>query len=442
MSNSFNARRDLTVGEKTYAYYSLQAAEEAGLEGVARLPVSMKVLLENLLRNEGQSVQADDIRAVAAWLENKGAIEHEIAFKPARVLMQDFTGVPAVVDLAAMRDAMVSLGADAAKINPLNPVDLVIDHSVMVDYSAAPTPRSERRARVRAQPGALPLPALGLVAFNNFRVVPPGHRYLPPGEPGVPGPDRSGRPRRTGSTSPIPTRWSAPTATPPWSTASPCWAGASAGIEAEAAMLGQPIPMLIPEGDRLPPHRRAARGRDRPPTWCSPVVQMLRKIGVVGKFVEFFGDGLLNLTIEDQATIANMAPEYGATCGFFPVSQPTLDYLAATGRTPERVALVEAYAKAQGMWGGAGCARARVHRHAGAGPRHSAHLARRAQAPAGPRGPDRSGGGIPVALARDFGRGETIKERVAVEGADYTVGDGDVVIAAITSCTNTSNPAC
>ena len=218
------------MGDKTYAYYSLRAAEEAGLSGVSRLPVSMKVLLENLLRNEdGDSVGEDDLKAVAAWVDNKGSVEHEISFRPARVLMQDFTGVPAVVDLAAMRDAMTKLGADPEKINPLNPVDLVIDHSVMVDYFGTAKAFGENVEReYERNLRALPLPALGLLGLQQLPRRAARHRHLPPGEPGIPGPDRLDQRRRRRRPSPIPTPWSAPTATPPWSTACRCWAGASA----------------------------------------------------------------------------------------------------------------------------------------------------------------------------------------------------------------------
>jgi aconitate hydratase len=438
-ADSFNTRRDLTVGEKTYAFYSLQAASEAGLEGVERLPVSMKVLLENLLRNEGPTVSAEDIRQVAAFAEHKGLIEHEIAFRPARVLMQDFTGVPAVVDLAAMRDAMANLGADAAKINPLNPVDLVIDHSVMVDYFG--TADSEKKNVEREYERNIERYRFlrwGSSAFNNFRVVPPGtgicHQvnleYLA---------QTVWTAEADGATVAYPDTVVGTDSHTTMVNGLSVLGWGVGGIEAEAAMLGQPIPMLIPEviGFRLTGRMpEGATATDLVLT----VTQMLRKKGVVGKFVEFFGEGVLNLTIEDQATIANMAPEYGATCGFFPVSQPTLAYLAATGRTPERVALVEAYAKAQSMWVEPGSPEPVFTDTL------ELDLGTVQSSLAGPKRPqDRvvlteAAAEFATALGRDFGRTET-KERVAVEGADYTVGDGDVVIAAITSCTNTSNPS-
>jgi aconitate hydratase len=438
--DSLKTRRELNVGDKTYAYYSLQAAAEAGLKGIERLPVSMKVLLENLLRNEGPTVSAEDLRAIAAWLENRGKTEHEIAFRPARVLMQDFTGVPAVVDLAAMRDAMQALGADPAKINPLNPVDLVIDHSVMVDHFGT-AKAFEKNVDVEYERNAERYRFLrwGSSAFNDFRVVPPGtgicHQvnleYLAQTvwtgeEDGAPVayPDTVvGTDSHTTMVNGL--------AVLGWGVG---------GIEAEAAMLGQPIPMLIPEvigfklTGALP---EGATATDLVLT----VTQMLRKKGVVGKFVEFFGPGLLSLTLEDQATIANMAPEYGATCGFFPVSSATISYLAETGRPPERVALVEAYAKAQGLWVDADTPE----------PVFSdtleLDLGSVQPSLAGPKRPqDRvlltdAASAFRAALANDFGKAGDEEKRVTVKGEKFDVGHGDVVIAAITSCTNTSNPS-
>jgi aconitate hydratase len=441
-NDSLNTRRDLTVGDKTYSYYSLPAAEEAGLSGISRLPVSLKVLLENLLRNEdGESVSAGDLKAVAAWLENKGAVEHEISFRPARVLMQDFTGVPAVVDLAAMRDAMTKLGADPERINPLTPVDLVIDHSVMVDFFGTTKAFAENVDKeYQRNLERYRFLRWGSSAFNNFRVVPPGtgicHQvnleYLAQtvwtlaageGEAELAYPDTVvGTDSHTTMINGLSVLG--------WGVG---------GIEAEAAMLGQPIPMLIPEviGFRLTGKLpEGATATDLVLT----VTQMLRKKGVVGKFVEYFGAGVGSLTIEDQATIANMAPEYGATCGFFPVSRSTIDYLTATGRDPARVALVEAYAKAQGLW----------HEEGVAEPVFSdtleLDLGSVLPSIAGPKRPqDRvllsdAAAKFGEALTGEFGKtGE--EARVAVAGEDFDVGDGDVVIAAITSCTNTSNPS-
>jgi aconitate hydratase len=438
--DSLNTRRDLVVGDKTYAYYSLRAAEEAGLSGVSRLPISMKVLLENLLRHEdGVSVGGADLKAIAAWIENRGAVEHEISFRPARVLMQDFTGVPAVVDLAAMRDAMTQLGANPEKINPLNPVDLVIDHSVMVDYfgtSKAFGNNVEREYERNIE--RYRFLRWGSSAFNNFRVVPPGtgicHQvnleYL---AQTVWTNDDEGQtvayPDTVVGTDSHTTMVNG-LAVLGWGVG---------GIEAEAAMLGQPIPMLIPEviGFRLDGALpEGATATDLVLT----VTQMLRKKGVVGKFVEFFGPGLDNMTLEDQATIANMAPEYGATCGFFPVTRATIDYLTATGRTADRVALVEAYAKEQGIW----------RDPADPDPVFTdtleLDLSTVQPSLAGPKRPqDRvllteAASEFARALAGDFGQTDAAV-RVPVQGENFDVGHGDVVIAAITSCTNTSNPS-
>ncbi|MEH0195177.1 aconitate hydratase AcnA [Caulobacter sp. CCNWLY153] len=439
--DSLKTRRELVVDGKTYVYYSLRAAEEAGLAGTGSLPVSMKVLLENLLRYEdGVSVNEADLKAVANWLENKGSVEHEISFRPARVLMQDFTGVPAVVDLAAMRDAMVALGADPAKINPLNPVDLVIDHSVMVDnfgdskaYDANVKREYERNIeRYRFL-------RWGSSAFNNFRVVPPG----------------TGICHQVNLEYLAQTVWTAqvdgsevayPDTVVGTDSHTTMVNGLSVlgwgvgGIEAEAAMLGQPIPMLIPEviGFKLTGAMpEGATATDLVLT----VTQMLRKKGVVGKFVEFYGDALANLTLEDQATIANMAPEYGATCGFFPISAATVAFLKGTGRDAERVALVEAYAKEQGLWWEPGVAEPTF--------TDSLELDLGSVLPslAGPKRPqDRvllsdASSKFAESLVGEFGKAESPEFRAPVEGEDFDVGHGDVVIAAITSCTNTSNPS-
>ena len=438
--NSLNARRELKVGTKTYVYYSLPAAEEAGLTGISRLPASMKVLLENLLRNEdNETVGGDDLKALAAWTENKGAVEHEISFRPARVLMQDFTGVPAVVDLAAMRDAMTHLGANPEKINPLSPVDLVIDHSVMVDYFGTAKAFGDNVEReYERNIERYRFLRWGSSAFNNFRVVPPGtgicHQvnleYLAQTVwtndeegPTVAYPDTVvGTDSHTTMINGLSVLG--------WGVG---------GIEAEAAMLGQPIPMLIPEviGFKLTGAMpEGATATDLVLT----VTQMLRKKGVVGKFVEFFGEGLAGLTLEDQATIANMAPEYGATCGFFPVTKATIDYLRATGRDKARVDLVEAYAKAQGLWFEPG----------DADPIFTdtldLDLGSVMPSLAGPKRPqDRvllveAAAEFNAALGKEFGK-DGVGDRVKVAGEKFDIGNGDVVIAAITSCTNTSNPS-
>jgi len=440
-NDSLNTRRTLTIDDKSYVYYSLQAAEEAGLAGISSLPVSMKVLLENLLRNEdGQSVGAGDLEAVAAWVQNRGAVQHEISFRPARVLMQDFTGVPAVVDLAAMRDALAKLGGDPEKINPLNPVDLVIDHSVMVDFFGTSKSFGENVAKeYERNIERYRFLRWGSSAFNNFRVVPPG----------------AGICHQVNLENLAQTVWTReadgetiayPDTVVGTDSHTTMINGLSVlgwgvgGIEAEAAMLGQPIPMLIPEVIGF--HVTGALPEGATATdFVLTVTQILRKKGVVGKFVEYYGEGLESLTVEDQATIANMAPEYGATCGFFPVTRATIDYLAATGRAPERVALVEAYAKAQGMWVEPGMAP----------PVFSdtvdLDLATVVPSLAGPKRPqDRvlltdAAASFSAALTGEFGKTEeTALARVPVAGEDHDLGNGDVVIAAITSCTNTSNP--
>ena len=439
--DTLKTRRELTVGDKTYVYYSLAAAEAAGLNGISNLPVSMKVLLENLLRNEdGVSVGEDDLKAVAAWLDNRGAKEHEISFRPARVLMQDFTGVPAVVDLAAMRDAMTKLGANPEKINPLNPVDLVIDHSVMVDYFGTAKAFGENVDReYERNIERYRFLRWGSSAFNNFRVVPPGtgicHQvnleYLA---------QTVWTNDVDGATVAYPDTVVGTDSHTTMINGLSVLGWGVGGIEAEAAMLGQPIPMLIPEviGFKLTGAMpEGATATDLVLT----VTQMLRKKGVVGKFVEFYGPGLAKMTLEDQATIANMAPEYGATCGFFPVTRATIDYLAATGRDADRVALVEAYAKAQGMW------------RDGDEPDPvftdtlDLDLSSVVPSLAGPKRPqDRvlltsAAAEFKDALAKDFGKADSIAQRTPVAGEKFDVGHGDVVIAAITSCTNTSNPS-
>ena len=438
--DSFKSRKTLTVGAKTYAYYSLEAAAQNGLGDISRLPVSLKVLLENLLRFEdGKTVTKSDIQAFAGWLKDKGSAEVEIAYRPARVLMQDFTGVPAVVDLAAMRDAAAKLGADPKKVNPLVPVDLVIDHSVMVDYFGKSTSFGQNVKReYERNMERYEFLKWGQSAFDNFRVVPPGtgicHQvnleYLAQTvwtkeEDGeiVAFPDTCvGTDSHTTMINGL--------AVLGWGVG---------GIEAEAAMLGQPVSMLIPEvidfklTGKLP---EGATATDLVLT----VTQMLRKKGVVGKFVEFYGPGIDNLSLEDQATIANMAPEYGATCGFFPISKETINFLSATGRLAERVQLVEAYAKAQGFW------RADM-KDPVFTDTLSLDLASIEPSIAGPKRPqDRialrdAADNFAICLDKEFSRLDKAHVRAKVEGETYSIGHGDVVIAAITSCTNTSNPS-
>ena len=438
--NSFKSRQTLTVGDKTYVYYSLEAASKNGLGDVSKLPVTLKILLENLLRAEdGVTVTKADIEAVAKWVENKGKIEHEIAFRPARVLMQDFTGVPAVVDLAAMRDAAAALGSNPEKVNPLIPVDLVIDHSVMVDYAGKGDSFAKNVDLEYDRNGErYEFLRWGQSAFKNFRVVPPGtgicHQvnleYLAQtiwtAEDGS---DEVAYPDSVVGTDSHTTMING-LAVLGWGVG---------GIEAEAAMLGQPISMLIPEvvgfklDGKLP---EGATATDLVLT----VTQMLRKKGVVGKFVEFFGPGLDSMTLEDRATIANMAPEYGATCGFFPVAEDTINFLRSTGRDAARVALVEAYAKANMMW-----------KHDAGQPVFTDELGLDLGSVqpslAGPKRPqDRvlvadAATAFKTALEGEFGKAGEVAKRVGGEGHNHDLGHGDVVIAAITSCTNTSNPS-
>ena len=348
--DSFQCKQTLNVNGKDYTYFSLKEAEENGLMGISRLPYSLKVLLENLLRFEdGRSVTDDDIRAVAQWLDTKGSSGKEIAFRPARVLMQDFTGVPAVVDLAAMRDATQSLGGQTSAINPQVPVDLVIDHSVMVDYFGGANAFEKNVDREYERNGErYTFLKWGQQAFQNFRVVPPGtgicHQvnleYLA---------QTVWTRDEDGETVAYPDTLVGTDSHTTMVNGLSVLGWGVGGIEAEAAMLGQPVTMLIPEviGFRL--DGKLSEGITATDL-VLVIVQMLREKGVVGKFVEFYGPASTILSLEDQATIANMAPEYGATCGFFPIDSDTINYLKATGRDDDRVALVEEYAKAQGMW--------------------------------------------------------------------------------------------
>jgi aconitate hydratase len=438
--DSFKARKTLTVDGKDYTYYSLDAAAENGLGDVSKLPASLKVLLENMLRNEdGTTVTNADIEAFKTWIDNGGKVTHEIAYRPARVLMQDFTGVPAVVDLAAMRDAAQKLGADPQAINPLVPVDLVIDHSVMVDSFAGPG-SFKKNVEIEYQRNQERYEFLrwGSTAFKNFRVVPPGtgicHQvnleYLG---------QTVWTKEENGETIAYPDTCVGTDSHTTMINGLSVLGWGVGGIEAEAAMLGQPVSMLIPEvigfklDGKLP---EGATATDLVLT----VVQMLREKGVVGKFVEFFGPGLANLTLEDEATISNMAPEYGATCGFFPVDGDTVKYLTNTGRDADRVKLVEAYAKAQGYW-----------RPDMVDPVYTdtiqLDLATVVPSISGPKRPqDRvllseADTKFAEAMANEFGKAADAAEPIAVNGEDYTVTHGDIFIAAITSCTNTSNPS-
>ncbi len=429
-------RQQLGVADQTYTYYSLPELAKT-YPSIKKLPYSLKVLLENLLRNhDGDTVTDDDIIAVANWADNNGDA-NEIAFRPARVLMQDFTGVPAVVDLAAMRDAMSAIGGDPEKINPLSPVDLVIDHSVMVDYFGSGD-SLEKNTQVEFERNAERYEFLrwGSKAFSNFRVVPPGtgicHQvnleYLAQtvwtkqeGNMTVAYPDSVvGTDSHTTMVNGLSVLG--------WGVG---------GIEAESSMLGQPISMLVPDvvgfylDGTLP---EGATATDL----VLMIVQALRQKGVVGKFIEFYGPGVHELSLADRATIANMAPEYGATCGFFPIDGETINYLQLTGREEQRIALVEAYAKAQMMW------------HQPDDAPHftdtlSLNLSTVVPSLAGPKRPqDRVElGNVAESFADTLV--QTTKRNIPksqmVESKDYNLTDGDVVIAAITSCTNTSNPS-
>jgi aconitate hydratase len=438
--DSLKTRRTLTVDGKDYNYFSLpEAAKSIG--DISRLPFSLKVLLENVLRFEdGRSYRVEDAKAVAGWLPS-GHSEKEVPFRPARIVMQDFTGVPAIVDLAAMRDGIVKLGGEPRRVNPLVPVDLVIDHSVMVDFSGTPT-ALKQNVDVEFQRNGERYEFLrwGQSAFSGFRVVPPGTGII----------------HQVNLEYLAQVVWTAQDGPDTYAFPDSCYGTDShttmvnglgvlgwgvGGIEAEAAMLGQPIAMLIPDviGFKM-------RGKLREGVTATDLVltvtQMLRKKGVVGKFVEFFGDGLNDMPLADRATIGNMAPEYGATCGFFPVDAATINYLRLSGREEHRVKLAEEYAKAQGMW-----------REPGAPDpvftdTLELDLSTVEPSMAGPKRPqDR------VALsdaASSFSKdlaagamgvpGDEANKRVPVAGSNYDLGHGDVVIAAITSCTNTSNP--
>jgi len=436
--DSLHTRSTLEAGGRSYAYYSLDKAAKT-LGDVSRLPFSMKVLLENLLRFEdGVSVTNDDLRAMADWLKER-RINREIQYRPARVLMQDFTGVPAVVDLAAMRDAMRQLGGDPQKINPLVPVHLVIDHSVMVDEFGNPR-AFEKNVEFEYERNGERYEFLkwGSQAFDNFQVVPPGtgicHQVNLEHVSQVvwTGPDQ------TGETVAYPDTLVGTDSHTTMVNGLGVLGWGVGGIEAEAAMLGQPVSMLIPEvvGFRLDGQlKEGITATDLVLT----VTQMLRQKGVVGRFVEFYGPGLDNLPLADRATIANMAPEYGATCGFFPVDERTIDYLKLTGRDEQQIELVKVYAQAQGLW-----------RDAGAPDPLFTDTLQLDMSTIEPSlaGPKRPQDRVLLSEVDDqfnkelddtYQKGQA--PRVAVEGESFDFGNGDVAIAAITSCTNTSNPS-
>jgi len=435
--DTLGTRSTLTVGGKDFAFYSLaKAAEKIG--DVSRLPFSMKVLLENLLRFEdgGFTVSTDDIKAIADWQKNP-VTGDEIQYRPARVLLQDFTGVPCVVDLAAMRDAIAKLGGDTSKINPLVPVNLVIDHSVMVDEFGHPK-AFEHNVEIEYQRNMERYDFLkwGSKSLDNFYAVPPG----------------TGICHQVNLENIAQTVWTSTDASGATVAYPDTCVGTDShttmvnglgvlgwgvgGIEAEAAMLGQPVSMLIPEVVGFKLTGRLSEGVTATDLVLT-CTNMLRKHGVVGRFVEYYGPGLASLSLADRATLANMAPEYGATCGFFGIDEKTIDYLRLTGREEDQIALVEAYAKEQGFWLDPN----------GPEPIFSSTLeldmGTVVPSLAGPKRPQDRVDLTEVDDVFNKDMAETYKKaatRVPVEGKDFDIGDGDVMIAAITSCTNTSNP--
>ena len=446
--DSFRCARTLKVGSKTYAYFSLPVAEKNGLKGTSRLPFSLKVLLENLLRNEdGRSVSKDDILAFAAWLKTKTS-DRDVAFRPARVLMQDFTGVPAVVDLAAMRDAMKHLGGEAKKINPLVPVDLVIDHSVGVNFFGhSDSFKKNVEEEYKQNQERYKFLKWAQRSFENFRVVPPGtgicHQvnleYLSQTVWNAPGKIKlDGKEVDAEIAYPDTVVGTDSHTTMVNGLAVLGWG--VGGIEAEAAMLGQPYSMVLPEVIGVKLTGKLKEGITATDLVLT-VTQMLRKRGVVGKFVEFFGPGLAGLTVADRATLGNMAPEYGATCGFFPIDDDTMEYLDDTNRSKERIDLVKAYAQAQGMY------RTKTTQDPIFTDVLKLELGSVEPSLAGPKRPqDRVAlkevkSGFAGSMDKEFNKASEMTKRVPVAGRDHDLGHGDVVIAAITSCTNTSNPS-
>ncbi len=462
MTNSFNTRATLDVGSKQYEVFRFDALREKGYD-VDRLPYSLKVLLENLLRTEdGVNVSETSIKALLNW-DAKKKPEDEIAFTPARVVMQDFTGVPAVVDLAAMRDAMHKLGGDPNKINPLSPADLVIDHSVMIDhFGKADSLDLNTKLEYHRNRERYKFLRWGQSAFSNFRVVPPGtgivHQvnleYLA---------DVVFTRQIDGKTQAYPDTLVGTDSHTTMINGVGVLGWGVGGIEAEAAMLGQPVSMLIPEVIGMRLNGKLPEGATATDLVLT-VTELLRAHGVVGKFVEFFGDGLANLPLADRATIANMAPEYGATCGIFPIDGETIRYLELSGRSEETIALVEAYARAQGMWREDGA------READYTDVLELDMSSVEPSLAGPKRPqdrvalknakqtfasnldafldehhsgeeDRflsEGGDTAIGGQIDHERGAV---EIELDGRKELLRHGAVVIAAITSCTNTSNPA-
>ncbi|WP_278355904.1 aconitate hydratase AcnA, partial [Idiomarina abyssalis] len=435
--DSLKTLSSLDVKGKTFHYYSLPKAEEA-LGDISKLPASMKVLLENLLRNEdGETVTKDDLQAMVDWSKKK-KIDREIQYRPARVLMQDFTGVPGIVDLAAMRDAVAKAGHDPEVINPLSPVDLVIDHSVMVDkYATEQAFKENVRFEMERNKERYEFLKWGQGAFENFRVVPPGTGICHQVNLEYLGKSVWTK-EEDGKTFAYPDTLVGTDSHTTMINGIGVLGWGVGGIEAEAAMLGQPVSMLIPEvvGFRM---TGALKEGVTATDLVLTVTQMLREKGVVGKFVEFYGPGLDNLPLADRATISNMSPEYGATCGFFPVDDETLRYFRLSGRDEETIELVEKYSKAQGLW-----------RDNDNEPEYTdtleLDLSTVTASLAGPKRPqdrvnmEQLGSNFDLILETNGKSGEKDKE-VKVKGKDYSLSHGDVVIAAITSCTNTSNPS-
>ncbi len=429
--DSFKSLKKLKVDKKIYNIFSLKEAEKNGLDGISRLPKSLKVLLENLLRYEDEkSVKKNQILSIKSWLDKKNS-KTEIAFRPARVLMQDYTGIPAVADLAAMRDAIKLKKKDPKKINPLSTVDLVIDHSVMVDaYASKDSFKKNVEKEFLRNGERYSFLKWGQQAFNNFRVVPPGtgicHQvnleYLSKvvwSSDGFAYPDTLvGTDSHTTMVNGLSVLG--------WGVG---------GIEAEAAMLGQPISMLIPDVVGFKINNKLPEGTTATDLVLT-IVQILRQEGVVGKFVEFYGDGLRNLSLADRATIANMAPEYGATCGFFPVDEETLKYLKFSGRDEQTISLVEKYSKEQGLWADENISFTKI---------LDLDLSKVVPSISGPKRPQdkvllsESSKSFMISFKKNTKR-ENIKEEI-VSGENFKLKDGNIVIAAITSCTNTSNPS-
>ncbi|WP_422072897.1 aconitate hydratase AcnA [Tranquillimonas rosea] len=472
--DSAKTRKTLQVGDQSFAYYSIPAAEQAGLGTFSKLPMSLKVVLENMLRFEdGETVTTDDIKAFSDWAANNGKTDREIAYRPARVLMQDFTGVPAVVDLAAMRDGIVELGGDPQKINPLNPVDLVIDHSVMIDEFGNPRAfqmNVEREYERNIE--RYTFLKWGQKAFDNFRVVPPGTGICHQVNLEYLGRSVWQDTDQNGDNVAYPDTLVGTDSHTTMINGLGVLGWGVGGIEAEAAMLGQPISMLIPEvvGFKL---TGALPEGTTATDLVLRVCEMLREKGVVGKFVEFYGDGLDNVNLADRATIGNMSPEFGATCAFFPIDSETLRYLDTTGRDRDAIELVEEYAKANGLWREPGnepvfsdtleLDMSTVVPAISGPKRPQDHIALDKAAPTfheyiegqrdGASGDGDNGekirweaeGGQPTPreIPGDSGkhkRGFVKMKDIDDEDVEFQLHDGSIVIASITSCTNTSNP--